>query len=70
MPGRDGRGPVGNGPIGSGGVGRRDGRGGGLGPGPSGECVCPQCGEIIPHRPGFPCTSVKCPKCQNLMIRK
>jgi predicted DNA-binding protein (UPF0251 family) len=27
------------------------------------ECVCPNCGEKVPHQRGIPCFSVKCPKC-------
>lgn len=67
MPGKDGTGPMGNGPIGGGGGGRR-GQGNGFGA--PAYCVCPQCGEKVPHQAGFPCTSVKCPKCQTLMIRE
>ncbi len=61
MPRRDGTGPTGNGP---------GGPGGRFNAGPDGECICPKCGERVPHRRGFPCTSVKCPKCQSLMIRE
>ena len=56
MPGRDGTGPVG------------DGRGGRFNQEASGNCLCPKCGEKVPHRAGFPCTTVKCPKCQTAMI--
>lgn len=67
MPGRDGTGPLGDGPSGKG--GRGGGRGGRFNAGPDGECLCPKCGERIPHQPGTPCTAAKCPKCQNTMIR-
>ena len=66
MPGKDGKGPAGGGKPGRGG----QGMGGGRGMGAGGECVCPQCGEVAPHRPGVPCTSVQCPKCGSQMIRK
>lgn len=35
----------------------------------SSKCVCPKCGNEIPHaRRGIPCSQVKCPKCGTLMI--
>lgn len=69
MPGRDGTGPLGQGPVGG-----RAGMGGGRGRGNmsagSGEyCVCPKCGEKIPHQQGTPCSSVLCPKCGMNMVR-
>ena len=57
---------------GGGGIGRGGGgggRGGGTGLGPGGKCVCPSCGTTVPHKPGSPCVSVKCPKCGTSMIR-
>ena len=77
MPGRDGTGPVGTG----GGMGRGQGRGSGTqglrqgggrmaGPFPNGFCVCPQCGEKVPHQPGKPCTTVQCHQCGSLMVRE
>ncbi|AEE15257.1 hypothetical protein Thena_1647 [Thermodesulfobium narugense DSM 14796] len=68
MPRGDGTGPLGQGPIGSG-LGRGRGRMGGQGFGPGGECVCPNCGTRIPHKPGVPCVQEKCPKCGTMMIR-
>ncbi len=60
--------PMGSG-KGMGGAGRGGfGRRGGLGPG--GYCVCPACGEKVPHRPGVPCRTVKCPKCGTPMVRE
>jgi hypothetical protein len=44
-------------------------RPGGFGLGPSGECVCPQCGKRIPHRLGVPCYQEKCPECGATMTR-
>jgi len=59
MPGGDGTGSAGQ------------GRGwGGGNPGPGGKCVCPNCGESIPHQRGTPCNTVNCPKCGNKMIRE
>lgn len=73
MPGGNGMGPVGQG------QGRGRGRGQGLGIGLGrgnrsgavieGLCVCPNCGEQIPHQRGVPCNSSKCPKCATVMIR-
>lgn len=63
MPGRDGKGPIsGNGNV-------NKGRGGGIGAGPMGYCICPKCGEKVAHVTGIPCTLVKCPKCGANMIR-
>jgi hypothetical protein len=59
MPARDGTGSV----------GRGQGRGGGIGAGPSGYCVCPKCGERVKHLLSSPCTSTKCPKCDTYMVR-
>lgn len=54
---------------GSSGKGRGAGMGSAPGAGPGGFCVCPQCGEKIPHQQGVPCYSVVCPKCQIKMTR-
>jgi len=73
MPGGDGTGPFGGGPGTGGGFGRGGGRGrmGGNRPGsgPGGDCVCPNCGERVPHQQGMPCYSVNCPKCGTKMAR-
>jgi len=73
MPRGDGTGPYGGGPgTGRGmGMGRGGGRGrmGGYGLGPSGTCVCPQCGKRVAHSQGVPCTQMKCPACGAAMTR-
>jgi predicted DNA-binding protein (UPF0251 family) len=53
------------------GIDTRLGRGrmGGFGLGPSGECICPNCGTRAPHQRGIPCYKQKCPKCGTLMTR-
>ena len=76
MPRGDGTGPTGQGP----GTGRGGGRGGNAGGGrgrmgefamgPSGNCVCPSCGQTATHQVGVPCTQVKCPKCGQPMARQ
>jgi len=40
------------------------------GMGSCGFCLCPKCGEKIPHKPGMPCREEKCPKCGVRMIRE
>ena len=76
MPGKDGTGPPwGSGPRTGGGVGR-GGKGGGrmrgtrAGAGPGGNCLCPSCGDKVPHQPGAPCSSVNCPSCGVAMVRE
>ncbi len=73
MPGKDGMGPLGQGPVGGAGTGMgRGGRGrlgGNMAAGAGGYCVCPGCGEKVPHQQGIPCSSVNCPKCGSKMIR-
>jgi hypothetical protein len=61
MPNFDRTGPRGQGPL----TGRQAGIGrtSGKGLGGSDECVCPKCGERMPHTRGIPCTETKCPKC-------
>ena len=75
MPRGDGMGPPwGSGPgtgRGSGGRGGGAGRMGGNRPGagPSGDCICPNCGERLAHQAGIPCYNVSCPKCGAKMAR-
>ena len=76
MPRGDGTGPgCGSGPgtgRGMGGGGRGAGRMGGNRPGAGscGECVCPNCGAVVPHQAGVPCYQVSCPQCNTAMVRK
>jgi len=70
MPRGDGTGPAGGGAGTGRGMGGRSGRGGGAGLGPGGGCVCPACGKEVTHRPGTPCTSMRCPDCGTPMLRK
>ncbi len=49
--------------------GRGRGMGGGQGRGPGGECVCPNCGQKLPHERGKPCLESKCPDCGTYMTR-
>jgi uncharacterized protein len=51
------------------GVGLR-GRMGGVGAGPGGKCVCPNCGYEELQIRGQPCLSKKCPKCGTKMVRE
>jgi len=65
MPNFDGTGPRGQGSM----SGRRAGLGRGQGQGLGGtrECVCPECGEKMPHTKGTPCSEIKCSKCGAVM---
>jgi predicted Fe-Mo cluster-binding NifX family protein len=54
-------------PQGSGPGARGDKEPGG---GPGGMCICPQCGKILPHRRGIPCTELLCPSCRHTLVRK
>ncbi len=76
MPRGDGTGPIGGGGPGTGRGGGRGaggggrGRGGGFAMGPGGNCVCPNCGNQIPHVRGTPCYKRKCPSCGTAMTRQ
>ena len=54
------------------GRGFRGGRGpGGFRPGrPPTNCICPNCGAIVPHRPGLPCFQTRCARCDTPMTRQ
>ena len=65
MPRGDGTGP----PTGRGQRGGRM-RGTQPGAGPGGNCVCPGCGEKVPHKQGIPCYNMICPKCGTKMVRE
>ena len=58
------------------GQGRGMGRGGGQGRnkggsfGTGGYCICTKCDEKVPHQQGIKCTTIKCPKCGNIMVRE
>ena len=73
MPRGDGTGPMGQGPGKGQGMGRKQGgagRMGGFGAGPGGNCICLNCGNIIPHQQGVPCNQAKCPTCGIPMSRE
>ena len=77
MPRGDGTGPAGQGPgtgrgtgMGRGGSGRGRMGGNRPGAGPTGNCLCPNCGAKAPHRVGKPCYSITCPSCGSQMMRE
>lgn len=38
--------------------------------GAGGACICPKCGEKIPHSRGVPCQEERCPECGAKMLRQ
>ncbi len=73
MPFGDGTGPMGGGfgqGMGGGFGGGRGRQQGGRGLGPSGDCVCPKCGTVVPHQRGVRCSEMKCPKCGSQLVRR
>ena len=68
MPRGDGTGPVGGG-RGRNAGGRKGRNNGPYAAGPSGICICPQCGLKMPHIAGESCMSNKCPECGTQMAR-
>lgn len=50
--------------------GRAGRMGGPKAAGPTGYCICPQCGQKEPHQRGVPCVERKCPKCGITMARQ
>ncbi len=37
---------------------------------PPKNCVCPNCGYVVEHQRGVPCSTLKCPKCGAEMVRE
>ena len=77
MPRGDGTGPAGQGPgtgkgtgMGRGSSGRGRMCGNQPGAGPSGNCLCPNCGAKVAHQAGKPCYEQICPKCGSQMMRE
>ncbi len=56
--------------TGIGGTGLSVAGGIGLGLGPVGNLVCPDCGMVIQHQRGVPCYTVNCPQCGAAMMRQ
>jgi hypothetical protein len=63
-----GGGMGGGGGAGRGAANRGGARGGGMGAG--GFCICPKCGQRVPHRPGTPCLEERCAACGVALVRE
>jgi len=50
--------------------GRGRNQGNKAGAGPGGNCICPECGKKVAHEVGKPCFKMKCPKCDQPMLRE
>ncbi len=57
------------GPFGTGRGGGRGRQGGRFAAGAGGFCLCPACGETVPHQRGVPCFERVCPGCGTKMTR-
>jgi predicted amidophosphoribosyltransferase len=38
--------------------------------GAGGSCICPKCGETVPHRRGIRCQEERCPTCGAKLLRE
>ena len=38
--------------------------------GAGGTCICPKCGNKVPHDAGIPCIEERCPSCGAAMVRE
>jgi len=34
------------------------------------NCICPNCGLIVPQRPGLPCFKTRCISCGSALVRQ
>ncbi|MBN2367312.1 MAG: ferredoxin [Calditrichaeota bacterium] len=38
--------------------------------GSGGYCLCPKCGNKVPHKRGVPCLEERCPSCGARLVRE